>query len=133
MNDLIQPFLTHSGNINYFKIKKAYNPFFMLANAATELSLDLLYYGEKGLPPKETVELFYDALKVATPVELQNNIPPIGKVLLAYTGNVDFSGRKIYKGPAVQDRDEINTELMGGNRTHNASIATGRLLEYNIN
>jgi len=113
---------------HYFKIKKAYNPFFMLANGAAELGLDYLYYGPEGLPPKDTIELFMDAVAVATPIELQNNIPPIGKVLLAYTGNVDFSGRKVYRGPEVEARDEINTELMGGNRTHNASIAVGNLL-----
>lgn len=111
---------------HYFKIKKAYNPFFMLANAATELALDRFYYGEKGMPPISAVESFYEAIKVATPVELQNNIPPIAKVLLAYTGNVDFSGRKIYRGPEVEARDEINTEIMGGTPTHNAAILAGQ-------
>jgi len=113
---------------HYFKIKKAYNPFFMIANAAAELGLDLYYYGPDGLPPISTVQAFIDAVKVATPVELQNNIPPIGKALLAYTGNVDFQGRNIYKGPEVEARDEINTELMSGTPTHNLSVTTGKLL-----
>ena len=113
---------------HYFKIKKAYNPFFMLANAATELALDRFYYGEKGMPPISAIESFWEAVKVATPVELQNNIPPLAKVILAYSGNVDFFGKKLYRGPEVEARDEINTEIMGGIPTHNASILTGQLL-----
>ena len=61
----------------YLKIKKAFNPFFMIANMAAELSLDAYYYGKENLPPQNTLSLFWDALKVASPVEIQNNFPPI--------------------------------------------------------
>ena len=95
-----------------FKIKKAYNPMFMLANTAAELGLDYLYYGPEGLPPKDTMELFMDAVAVATPVELQNNIPPAAKAFAAWVGDhgMDVSGRDVYKGPVVEWREEVNTE-----------------------
>ena len=113
----------------FLKIKKAYNPFFMMANAGAELALDAYYYGKEGLPPMSTFSLFWDALKVASPVELQNNIPPAGKVLLAWTGDkgVDVSGRDVYKGPMVESREEVNTELHGGKKTHQSAIAMGDL------
>ncbi len=114
---------------HYIKIKKAYNPFFMLANAAAELSMDYMYYGREGLPPIDTVEAFIDGVATATPVELRSLIPPSLKVLMAYTGNTDMSGRPVYRGQKVEDTEEINTELMGGTPTHNASIMIGNLLD----
>ena len=111
----------------YFKIKKAYNPLFMIVNAGQEIALDLYYYGKDGLPPGDTFQLWYDALKVASPVELQNNIPPVIKMMLAWTANSDASGRDVYKGPTVQARDEINTELYGGKPTQGGAIALGNI------
>ena len=113
----------------FLKIKKAYNPFFMIANAMAELSLDAYYYGKDNLPPMSTFSLFWDALKVASPVELQNNFPPAAKAVLAWVGDKgsDISGRDVYKGPKVQSQHEINTEKHGGKKTHQSAVALGTL------
>ena len=101
----------------------------MVANALSELSMDAYYYGKGNLPSQSTFSLFWDALKVASPVELQNNFPPAVKAFLAWTGDKgsDISGRDVYKGPLVEMREEINTEKMGGKKTHQSAIAMGNL------
>ena len=113
----------------YLKIKKAYNPFFMIANLAAEVSLDAYYYGKDNLPPMSSISMIWDALKVASPVEIQNNFPPIAKALLAWIGDqgADISLRPVYKGPKVLMRDEVNTEKTGGKKTHESAVALGQL------
>jgi hypothetical protein len=91
--------------------------------------MDMYYYGKKGLPSQSTFSLFWDGIKVASPVELQNNIPPAAKAFAAWVGDkgMDVSGRDVYKGPVVEWREEVNTEKMGGKKTHQSAIALGEL------
>ena len=110
----------------YFKIKKAYNPYFGLMDAVATAAMDKHYYGMEGLPPIDYLTMAYDAIKVSTPAELRSITPPAAHALAAFY-NHDIEGREIYKGPKVEAKDEINTKLTGGRQTHGAFIRLGEM------
>ena len=111
----------------YFKIKKAYNPYFGLMDAVATAAMDKHYYGTDGMPPLDYLTMVYDAIKVSTPAELRSIIPPAANALGALGYNTDLTGRPVYKGPEVELKDEINTKLTGGRETHGAFIRLGEL------
>tara|TARA_Y100001951_G_scaffold85654_1_gene75684 strand:- start:147 stop:1112 length:966 start_codon:yes stop_codon:yes gene_type:complete len=91
--------------------------------------MDRYYYGPDGLPPMSTVQMAWDAVKVAAPTEFQSLIPPTLKASSIFLGNVDMEGTPAYRGEKRLAKDEINDYMSGGIPTHNLSIATGKLLD----
>tara|TARA_R100000458_G_C8250717_1_gene227730 strand:- start:48 stop:1451 length:1404 start_codon:yes stop_codon:yes gene_type:complete len=112
----------------YIKIKKNYNPIFGLIDMVTTLGMDRWLYGADYEQPLDTWQMMYDTLRVSTPVELQNVVPPATELAFIYGGNVSSDFYKVYRGEPRRAEHEINTGLMGGRETKANAIAIGEFL-----
>ena len=114
----------------YIKIKKNYHPIFGILDAMAMLTMDKYLYGD--IPPLSAWELAYDTIRVSTPTEVQNMIPPAFQLADIIAHNRNQGGYDIYRGKPVLPEHEINTGLTGGRETHANAIAASEKLNNTI-